>query len=83
METELLGGEADDQDFDMFLNNNEQEEQGPAKDEPKEPTPPPVEMTPADKLAAFNAQSPVWIGTVSLPLLPVSPHSASDLVSCP
>ena len=83
METELLGGEADDQDFDMFLNNNEQEEQGPAKDEPKEPTPPPVEMTPADKLAAFNAQSPVWIGTVSLPLFPESPHSASNLVSCP
>lgn len=65
METDLLGGQADDQDFDMFLISNEQEEQEPAKTEEKQETPEAVEQTPEDKRAVFDAQSPVWIGTVS------------------
>ncbi|KAI0741581.1 hypothetical protein C8Q80DRAFT_143618 [Daedaleopsis nitida] len=64
MEVDMPGDEAEDRDFDMFLNNNEQEE-------PKEEqvaAPEPVEMTSEEKRAAFDAQDLVWIGTLSMPL---------------
>ncbi|KAI1793536.1 hypothetical protein LXA43DRAFT_220280 [Ganoderma leucocontextum] len=57
----LLGGQADDQDFDMFLNHQE-------PDPPEEKAPEPVEPTPEAIRAAFDAQTPVWNGILSMPL---------------
>lgn len=59
-EAETLCGQADDQDFDMFLNH-------PEPDPPEEEKPPePVEPTPEEKRAVFDAQTPVWNGIVSI-----------------
>ncbi|PIL25119.1 transcription factor [Ganoderma sinense ZZ0214-1] len=61
-ESDLLGGQADDQDFDMFLNHHE-------PDPPEEEkAPEPVEPTPEEKRATFDTQTPVWNGIVSMPL---------------
>ncbi|KAI0708842.1 hypothetical protein C8T65DRAFT_649641 [Cerioporus squamosus] len=54
MDTDAPGGEAEDQDFDMFLT---------------EPQPEPMETVPEEKhVVAFEDQAPVWNGTLSMPL---------------
>lgn len=54
---EIIGEEANDQDFDMFLNEGEPEPEAPE----------PVAQTPEDIQAAFEAQGSVWTGKVSFP----------------
>lgn len=51
---DIITEEADDKDFDMFLNGGEDEE----------PAPPAIELTPEQLQAAFDAQPPVWNGMV-------------------
>ena len=70
-ESDLLGGQADDQDFDMFLNHHE-------PDPPEEEkVPEPVEPTPEEKRAVFDAQTPVWNGIVSIILAQLL-HAVTD-----
>ncbi|RPD64235.1 hypothetical protein L227DRAFT_571804 [Lentinus tigrinus ALCF2SS1-6] len=63
MGTDPQDGEAEDQDFDMFLNNDqEQEETKAPQSEPVEPAPE------VQRVVAFADQAPVWTGTLSMPL---------------
>ncbi|EJF64119.1 hypothetical protein DICSQDRAFT_100770 [Dichomitus squalens LYAD-421 SS1] len=62
-DAELLGGRADDQDFDMFLSNTENEQE-----QPEEKVPEPVELTAEVQRAAFDSQPTVWNGILSMPL---------------
>lgn len=58
---EELAPETEDQDFDMFLDANDQEQEQPK--EPSQPTePPPAEVQPP----TFENQPLVWSGTASL-----------------
>ncbi|KAI0372702.1 hypothetical protein BV20DRAFT_39896 [Pilatotrama ljubarskyi] len=56
--------ETEDQDFDMFLNANDQE----AEEESKHSEPEAVGPSAETKPAAFEDQPQVWTGTVSMPL---------------
>ncbi|OJT02887.1 hypothetical protein TRAPUB_6557 [Trametes pubescens] len=66
MVTEPTGDEleldTEDQDFDMFLNGNDQDAE--SKQEP----PAPVEPAPEAKPATFEDHPTIWSGTVSMPL---------------
>jgi hypothetical protein len=53
VDRELLGPEADDQDFDMFLEKDQESGSGNGQD------------TPEAKQAAFDALPYVWSGVVS------------------
>lgn len=55
---EIIGEEANDQDFDMFLNGGDEESEAAA------PTDPAAPQTPEDIQAAYDAQSAVWSGKV-------------------
>ncbi|KAI0350712.1 hypothetical protein OH77DRAFT_1412629 [Trametes cingulata] len=59
-----LAPETEDQDFDMFLNANDNEAEGESK--PSEPTPAETHAEP--KQTAFEDHPTVWTGTVSMPL---------------
>ncbi|GJE91188.1 hypothetical protein PsYK624_073370 [Phanerochaete sordida] len=59
---EIIGEEANDQDFDMFLNGGDEDA------EPTRAATPVPPQTPEDIQAAYDAQSPVWSGKVSMPL---------------
>ncbi|EED81881.1 predicted protein [Postia placenta Mad-698-R] len=58
VDVDILGEEADDQDFDMFLE----------KDEEDKPTVPVDDNSPEARRAAFEALPKVWTGTLSMPL---------------
>ncbi|KAI0644219.1 hypothetical protein C8Q79DRAFT_974759 [Trametes meyenii] len=58
----VFAPEADDQDFDMFLNANDQE--SAAEPSPNEPIKPDEEV----KQTPLEDQLPIWTGTVSMPL---------------
>lgn len=58
VDVDILGEEADDQDFDMFLE----------KDEEDKPTVPVDDNSPEARRAAFEALPRVWTGTLSMPL---------------
>ncbi|KAI0820319.1 hypothetical protein BC628DRAFT_1397687 [Trametes gibbosa] len=60
---EEFAPETEDQDFDMFLNANDQE-QGHVEELSQPAEPPPAEIQPS----SFDDQPPVWSGTVSMPL---------------
>ena len=59
-ELEGVSEEAEDRDFDMLLGDNDQDQDAKTEPEPKE-------LTPEEKRAAFDAEAPVWSGTVSIP----------------
>lgn len=64
MDPDIQGGEAEDQDFDMFLNNDQEQ------DEPKAPEPEPLQPVSEEKrVIAFEEQPPAWSGTVSILLV--------------
>ncbi|KAI0924713.1 hypothetical protein AcW1_006750 [Taiwanofungus camphoratus] len=58
VEMDIIGEEADDQDFDMFLGKDE-DEKAPAQVE---------DNSPEAQRAAFEAIPKVWTGTLSMPL---------------
>ena len=71
-DADLLGGQANDQDFDMFLNSNNDNEQEQPEEKPAEPVELPAEAQPV----AFDAQPAVWNGIVStFTVIPPSIHS--------
>lgn len=66
---DIIGEEANDQDFDMFLNGGEEE---------REVTPAAPAQTPEDIQAAYEAQTSVWSGKVrcrGVPYYRMSTHS--------
>ncbi|KAI0334554.1 hypothetical protein GY45DRAFT_1269691 [Cubamyces sp. BRFM 1775] len=60
-----FAAEAEDQDFDMFLNTNDQDAAEQSK--PTETTEP-TEPTPQVKELSFEDRPPVWTGMLSMPL---------------
>ena len=55
---EIIGEEANDQDFDMFLNGGDDDAEATRAATPVPP------QTPEDIQAAYDALSPVWSGKV-------------------
>ncbi|TCD71834.1 hypothetical protein EIP91_003177 [Steccherinum ochraceum] len=60
LDIDMQDGGAADQDFDMFLENND--------DEPPAPPPEPKDESPEGQRAAFEALPIVWTGKISMPL---------------
>ncbi|KAI0629132.1 hypothetical protein C8Q77DRAFT_307544 [Trametes polyzona] len=58
--------ETEDQDFDMFLNTNDNEQEAAPAEEPS--APPEPEPVPEAQPPVFEDRPPVWSGTVSMPL---------------
>ncbi|GBE86451.1 Transcription factor bye1 [Sparassis crispa] len=58
MDMDILGEEADDQDFDMFLGRDEEDKAAPEV----------VDNSPEAFRAAFEALPRIWSGTLSMPL---------------